>query len=545
MHSQARPRPVVLCVLDGLGERTEAAGNAVLLARTPELDALRARFPHTALRASGPEVGLAEGAPGRSDLGHLTLGAGRAVPAVGGRIDEAERGRRLGANDQIDLALRIAAYDNSRLHLLGLVSDGGVHSSFEALLALIDAADFREIPVVVHAFLDGRDCPPQSAMGYLDRLALHLEGKGIVGTVAGRHYAMDRGGHWDRTYAAFHAIVRDHVLGPEAPRADTPFDAVSQAYAQGLADAQVPPTRIGDYQGIRGDFMCDFAASRPEWIWTGEEIGLAFNIRGDRMRQLTSMLTGQGLAPEIALDLLTDRGKPVLAFPESHYFCLTEPGPGVALPVAFPAEPVRATLGEVLAWAGMKQLRLSETEKACHVTSFFSGGRIEPFAGQEDRILASPVLGETYAEHPEMSAPALAEEASRAAGTGAFDFILVTFANPDAVAHTGDLSATVRAVEAVDAAVGRIARAVHARGGALLVTAAHGNCERMIDVAGSPDPSHTASPVPFICALEASDPTALLQGGQLCDVAPTILALLGLEPPAAMKGRSLLRPRGG
>jgi 2,3-bisphosphoglycerate-independent phosphoglycerate mutase len=540
-----RPRPVVLCIIDGLGERAERTGNAVALAATPALDALRARSPHTLLGASGPHVGLPAGRPGDCQVGHLVLGAGRVVRTDRDRIDLTLGESHLGRVLMLDQTVRICLYDGCCLHLLGLLSDGGGHAALAHLFALIDLASFHEIPLVVHAFLDGRDVPPRSALGYLDRLQAHLEGKdATIGSLSGRYWAMDRDGRWDRTYQAFHAIVRDRVLGPAALRAETAFEALRSAYARGESDELLTPVRIGDYEGLRGDFVCDFAAAAPVWEWTGEDCGVAFNCRGDGMRQLTRMLTRQQLPDEVARDLLMDRRHPVRAFRPHCYLTLTSHAEGLeSVPVAFPPAVVPETLGEVVAAAGLRQLRCGETESADRLTRFLGGGREEPLVGETRVLVPSPRLVDTYEHQPEMSAAKVTARARAAIEQDEADLVVVGYANPDAVGHRGDLGAAIAAVEAVDAAVGELGAAAERVGGALVVTSDHGNCEMMLDEAGKPHCGHTANPVPLLY-LSPADPDARLRdGGNLADVAPTVLELLGLERPASMTGRSLRRAR--
>jgi 2,3-bisphosphoglycerate-independent phosphoglycerate mutase len=532
-----RPRPLVLCILDGFGERAERDANAVRLATTPNLDALAA-YPHTLIGTSGPDVGLPKGQMGNSEVGHLNFGAGRIALMDIMRIDVAVAERKLRLNPVINRTFHIAKHHHgSRLHLFGLISDGGVHSSLSHLFALIEAAYMDEIPVVVHAFLDGRDTPPQSAMGYLNQLDQVLDGgkKGVVGTLSGRYYAMDRDKRWERVHLAYQAIVRG-----TAPQAETVFDALATSYHHGKTDEFVEPVRIGEYTGVKGDFMADFSKPRDTaWQWIGEETGFAFNFRPDRMRELSAMLVRRNLPPE-ALEMVTDRGKPVVAFDEHSYATMTEYDPGLGVPVAFPRENVQESFGELLAARGMTQLRCAETEKYAHVTYFFSGGREPPFEGEDRVLVPSPRDVATYDQKPEMSAAGVAAEVVKAVESGKYDFILVNFANPDMVGHTGKLDPAIHAVEAVDAGVGAIMSAVRAAGGALLVTADHGNCEQMKDDKGRPHTAHTLNPVPLFYMNDADKEAKLRDGGRICDVAPTMLEILGLPQPEAMTGRSLL-----
>ncbi|HVY47117.1 MAG TPA: 2,3-bisphosphoglycerate-independent phosphoglycerate mutase [Minicystis sp.] len=529
----ARPRPLVLCILDGFGERAEESGNAIKLAKTPSLDEL-AKYPHTTIGTSGPDVGLPPGQMGNSEVGHLNFGAGRIAQMDITRIDALVAEHAIASNPVIFDAIFRAKQKKCRLHLLGLVSNGGVHSSIEHLYALIDAAHYEGVPVVVHAFLDGRDTPPKSAGEFIQKLEYWLEGKGTIGTVAGRYWAMDRDKRWERVQRAFTAIVRG-----KCEQIDTAFEAISLAYSLGRSDEFVDPMRIGDYEGVVGDFMADFAAKSPRWDWYGEEVALAFNFRPDRMREIVAMLVHKNL-PEEAEAMLVDRGKKIYAFDEADFFCMTEYDPKLGLKVAFPKEEVKDSFGEIVARAGLHQFRCAETEKYAHVTYFFNGGREAPFEGEERKLVPSPRDVPTYDKKPEMSEPEVTASVVAAIESGKYDFVLVNFANPDMVGHTGDLKAAIRAVEAVDAGLGRIMAAVRGAGGALLVTSDHGNCEQMKDAQGKPHTAHTTNRVPFYYMNEADAAAKLRGGGRICDVAPTMLAVLGLAQPEAMTGASLL-----
>jgi 2,3-bisphosphoglycerate-independent phosphoglycerate mutase len=530
-----RPRPLVLAILDGFGERKERDANAVRLSHTPHLDML-AEHAHTLIGTSGPDVGLPPGQMGNSEVGHLNFGAGRIALMDIMRIDVVIAENKLHKNPVIERTLTYAKHQKCRLHLFGLVSDGGVHSSLEHLFALINIAQLEDIPVVVHAFLDGRDTPPKSAGGYLQRLLDVLGNKGVIGTISGRYYAMDRDKRWDRVHKAVTAIVRG-----EAPRAPSAMEALADAYARGVTDEFVEPVRIGDYEGIKGDFMADFAAGeKPIWQWIGEEVGFAFNFRPDRMRELSAMLTRRNLPPEV-LDLMTDRGKPVLAFDDNWYSTMTDYDAALKLPVAFSREEIRDSFGEVLSRKGLSQFRCAETEKYAHVTYFFNGGREAPFEGEDRTLIPSPRDVATYDQKPEMSASGVTEQVVQAIKSGRYDFILVNFANPDMVGHTGKLEAAVKAVEAVDASVGAIMRALQEAGGALILTSDHGNCEQMKDDKGQPHTAHTLNPVPLYFAdfAAGAQKSKLRSGGRICDVAPTMLEILGIPKPAVMTGESL------
>jgi 2,3-bisphosphoglycerate-independent phosphoglycerate mutase len=539
----ARPRPLVLAILDGFGEREASDANAVRLATSPNLAAL-ARCPHTLIGTSGPDVGLPPGQMGNSEVGHLNFGAGRIAQMDITKIDVAIAENKLANNDVIaNRVFHYAMHQKCRVHLFGLVSDGGVHSSLEHLFALIDAAHFHDIPVVVHAFLDGRDTPPKSAAGYLEKLEAHLERKGVIGTVSGRYWAMDRDKRWDRVMKAYTAIVRG-----DAPRADTVFELLSSSYDKGVTDEFVEPTRIGAYEGIKGDFMAEFGAPVLKWEWYGEEVGFAFNFRPDRMRELSAMLIRHPSLPPEVLEFLSDRGKAVIAFQEGWYSTMTEYDPSLGLKVAYPKDEVSESFGEVLSRAGLTQLRCAETEKYAHVTYFFNGGREAPFEGEDRRLVPSPRDVATYDLKPEMSAAGVAGEVTAAIESGKYDFILVNFANPDMVGHTGKLDAAIQGVEAVDEGLGKIRAALAKTDGALIVTADHGNCEQMKDEQGEPHTAHTTNPVPlylerFGQGKAGNEGLELRSGGRICDVAPTMLELLGLPQPAVMTGVSLLPKR--
>jgi len=499
---------VVLAILDGLGERSGRTDNAVRLAATPHLDALSAECPHTLLGASGPDVGLPEGQMGNSEVGHLNFGAGRVAMMDISRIDNAVADGSLGHNPIIAEVFAKARATGGRVHLLGLVSDGGVHSSLEHLLALVDAAAAASVPVVVHAFLDGRDTPPHSAANYLAPLAAKLEGRGVLGTLSGRFYAMDRDQRWERVVRAWTTVVK-----AEGPRFGTWRGALADAYETGKGDEFVEPRVLGDYAGI-----------------AAEDTGLMFNFRPDRAREIVEALTSPSFEQFVRGDA------PRFA----HFACMTQYDPRLGLPVAYAKEVHPDIFPEVIARAGLRQFRCAETEKYAHVTYFFNGGVDTVYPGEDRTVIPSPRDVATYDLKPEMSAAAVTEAVVAAVSSGQYDFILVNFANPDMVGHTGVLSAAIRAVETVDTAVGAIAEAVRTAGGALLVTADHGNCETMTDpVTGAAHTSHTINPVPlwYLCP---GDPGRVLRsGGRISDVAPTMLALLGVAQPAAMTGRSL------
>jgi len=536
---EPRPRPLVLCVLDGVGLADEGPDNLVSCATMPTYRRLLERGAATSLDASGSQVGLPEGARGNGEAGHLTLGAGRIVPSACVRIDEALAQGKLGRNATLDALYQLAVYDGAPLHLVGLLSTAGVHSAFEHLLALVDLAAFHEVPVVVHAILDGVDTPPKAAAALLDRLSLHLEGKRAqLGTLAGRHYAMDIDGRCHRVSLAYQAIVRDKVLGPFAPRAESAFDALNLAYLQGQTDAFVEPTRLGEYAGLRGDFLCDFSDSPPVWEWTGEDCGLVVNHRPDGLRQLTQLLARADLPDEVTKDLLMDRHHPVRAFRDRYLATLVPMSHGLSLPAAFSSPPLAATLGATLSAAGLTQLRIAESDRRDHVTTFFDGRAATLPVGADLELVPAPRLIERPDERPALHVARVAERAATAIAAGSHDVILVHLGNAERVAGTGDRAARLEALEALDRALAQITEAVASAEGALVVTADHGGCEAHEDKRGRRLGAHSSNPVPLLLAADGHG--TLRAGGSLADVAPTVLALLGLEAPAEMTGRSLL-----
>jgi 2,3-bisphosphoglycerate-independent phosphoglycerate mutase len=497
-------------ILDGFGERAERQDNAVRLAKTPRLDALFADHPHTLIGTSGPDVGLPPGQMGNSEVGHLNFGAGRIAMMDISRIDVAVHDGTLGKNPVLAKLLADAKAKGGRLHLFGLLSDGGVHSMNTHLYALVDMAHATGVAVVVHAFLDGRDVQPGTAPGYVRALEEKLAGRGAIGTVAGRYWAMDRDNRWERVERAYKAIAL-----ADAPRFPTAIAGIEASYASGKTDEFVEPFVVGDYAGIV----------------PAKDAGLHFNFRPDRARELTRALATKDF------DSFPRNSGPPLA----SYACMTLYDGKLGLPIAFPKERFIDIFPEIVARAGLTQFRCAETEKYAHVTYFFNGGREEPFTGEERTMIPSPKDVPTYDKKPEMSARAVTDAVVAAIESGKFDFVLVNFANPDMVGHTGVLDAAIRAVEAVDEGVGRIADATLAKGGCLLVTADHGNCELMKDPAtGAPHTAHTTNPVPLLYVNDADRARRLAGGGRICDVAPTMLSLMGLPQPAVMTGRSLL-----
>ncbi|HEX2161266.1 MAG TPA: 2,3-bisphosphoglycerate-independent phosphoglycerate mutase [Thermoleophilaceae bacterium] len=523
---------VCLVILDGWGLAPPGPGNAVSLADTPVFDGLWERHRHTQLTACGRAVGLPDGQMGNSEVGHLNLGAGKIVRQDLARIDDAVAGGEFAENPALRDACA-AARESGRLHLLGLVSDGGVHASMDHLRALIElAASFGVPDLILHAFTDGRDTLPDSGAGYLATVEGWLaEHGGRVATVSGRYYAMDRDRRWPRVKLAYDAIVHgrpaglgndpDDFPGAEGgssvsteaaattPHTASAVAAVSAAYARGETDEFVRPTLVGEEGRVRdGDAV------------------ICFNFRPDRARELTRALVEPGFAE-------FDRG----AAPRVHYTTLTEYQEDWRYPVAFPPERPDATLASVLADRGVRQLHVAETEKYPHVTYFFNGGEEHPYAGEEHCLVDSPRDVPTYDHKPEMSAEAAASALVERWNAGGYGFGIINFANPDMVGHTGSIPAAVAAIEAVDVQLGRIVEAVHGSGGACIVTADHGNADHMLEPDGSPNTAHSLNPVPLIVT---ADVPGLRDGGILADVAPTVLELLGVAQPAEMTGKSLL-----
>jgi 2,3-bisphosphoglycerate-independent phosphoglycerate mutase len=505
-------RPVVLMILDGWGCAPDGPGNAVSLADTPVYDRLRREYPHGTLEASGPAVGLPPGQMGNSEVGHLNIGAGRVVYQDLTRISEAIADGEFFRNRVLKQACAKAVGRSGTLHLMGLVSAGGVHSDLGHLKACLELARREQVgDVVVHAFLDGRDTLPRSAKGYLADVQQSMDelGVGRYGVISGRYYAMDRDTRWDRIELAYDALVRSEgFFAADAP------SAVDAAYRRGENDEFVRPTIVEPESDPRvkdGD-VCIF-----------------FNFRPDRARELTRAFTEEGFTA-------FDRGDhpPVVDF-----VTMTEYKKEFALPVAFLPDHPKEVLADVLAEHGLHQLHIAETEKYAHVTFFFNGGVEKAVAGEERILVPSARDVPTYDHKPEMSAYGVTDELLKALTGGSFDFVVVNYANADMVGHTGVIAAAVTAVEAVDTCVGRVVDLVTRRGGVCLVTADHGNSDHMLEPDGSPNTAHSTNPVPFIATVAG---VKVRKGGRLCDLAPTALALLGIAQPGEMTGASLLAP---
>lgn len=507
-----RPRPVVLCILDGWGYREDPADNAVAQAHTPVFDRLWRSCPRAFLHASEEDVGLPRGQIGNSEVGHMNLGAGRVVfqdlPMIDKAIAEGELERNPALNGLID-ALKASG---GSCHLMGLLSPGGVHSHQSHFTALCKALSAAGVPVVIHGFLDGRDVPPRSAREQVGEFLKSIEGvPGIgFGTIDGRYYAMDRDKRWERVERAYNAMVA--AQGLEAP---DPLAAIDAAYGSDTGDEFVLPTVIGGYTGMKdgdGVLMVNFRADRAREILTAL-LDPAF--KGFGRRNPIRFAAAAGMV-EYSAEL------------NEH------------LSAIFPPKELTNVLGKVVSDAGLTQLRMAETEKYPHVTFFFNGGEEKVYPGEERIMVPSPKVA-TYDLQPEMSAPELADKAVEAVGSGRFDMLVINFANPDMVGHSGILEAAIKAVEAVDACLGRLVDAVAAQGGTLLVTADHGNCEMMRDpVTGGPHTAHTLNLVPLMLVNGPAGATALADG-KLADIAPTMLELMKLPQPTEMTGRSLIR----
>ena len=516
MADGAAVRPVALIIMDGWGNAPAGPGNAVTLADTPTYDMLHATAPRTELIPFGREVGLPAGQMGNSEVGHLNIGAGRVVYQTLTRIDLAIEDGSFMRNPVLVAAVRAAKERGATLHLLGLIGSGGVHAQDTHLLALLRLAKAEGLDrVAIHAFLDGRDTPPESARGFMRELEVQIGaiGVGTLATVLGRYYAMDRDKRWDRVRKAYDALT----LGA-GEQATSPDAAIARSYAAGVTDEFVRPTVIVGADGAPVGTVAD------------GDVMIFFNFRSDRARELSHAF----------VDVQFD-GFPRDAHPHVTFVTMTEYAADLPVDgVAFPTENLVEPLAEVIAANGLRQFHSAETEKYPHVTFFFNGGREEPFAGEDRRLIPSPKVA-TYDRQPEMSAPAVTDAVVAAIESGQYAFVLVNFANPDMVGHTGVLAAAIKAVETVDGCVGRVLAALNVAGGTAIVTADHGNAEEMIAPDGTPMTSHTMNPVPcFLTGPGVPPGTRLRPRGRLADIAPTILYLLGLPQPAVMTGESLI-----
>ncbi len=510
-------RPIILIIIDGWGVEEDPAYSAKAQANLPFYSSLLEKYPNTTLAASGVDVGLPEGQMGNSEVGHLNIGAGRVVYQDYTRINLAIKTGEMQANPVINDAMEKAAKNNSALHLMGLLSDGGVHSDQAHLNALMKMARDRGVAhIVVHAFMDGRDTPPQSGLMYMEKLIRFIEDEGLgniarVGTVSGRYYAMDRDNRWNRIKKAYDAMA----LG-EGEQADTAVAAIEQSYKNGQTDEFIEPTVI-----VRGD-------GTPVGRINDNDSVIFFNFRTDRTREITRAL---------ALDDFGGferKERPKL----SCFVCMTEYDKTFGLPVAFPPVSLHNIFGEVISNNGLTQLRIAETEKYAHVTFFFNGGLETPFKNEDRCLIPSPRDVATYDLKPEMSAAQVTDEVIKRVKSGKYDVVIMNFANPDMVGHTGIMDAAIKACETVDTCLSRIIPEVISQGGAAFVMSDHGNVERMYDPKDNePYTAHTSNKVPFILCREGY---ALKDGGRLGDVAPTILEVMGLPKPEEMTGRSLI-----
>jgi 2,3-bisphosphoglycerate-independent phosphoglycerate mutase len=510
----------VLIVLDGFGERAETQGNAIRLAKTPTFDAIYRDYPHTLVATSGLAVGLPDGQMGNSEVGHMNIGSGRIVYQDLTRINKAITDGTFYDNPQLTRAIDRAKERGGAVHLIGLTSPGGVHSSLDHAYAIVELCRRRGLTEVYwHAFLDGRDTPPRSAAQSLSEVEARLKtiGVGRIASVVGRYYAMDRDNRWDRVAEAYQLLID----GKGAHASDAAA-AVLASYAANVGDEFVRPVVITDTAGAPLRRICD-----------GDSV-VFFNFRADRARELTRALTQPSFGG-------AGTGFPRPRVPRlADYVCMCVYDHAFGLPVAFPPQPLSKILGEHLADLGLQQFRTAETEKYAHVTFFFNGGREEPFPGEERRLVPSPKHVATYDQQPEMSAAEVASGVVAAIEGERFAFVLVNFANPDMVGHTGVLPAAVSAVDTIDACIGRIVAAARAHDAAVVITADHGNCETMIDSNGGPHTAHTTNPVPFLVIDDRQRGAKLRDDGRLCDVAPTVLRIMGLPAPKEMEGHSLL-----
>ncbi|MDD3029151.1 MAG: 2,3-bisphosphoglycerate-independent phosphoglycerate mutase [Alphaproteobacteria bacterium] len=505
-----RPRPVVLCILDGWGMRAETESNALALASTPVFDKMWAEAPHTLLQASEENVGLPKGQMGNSEVGHMNLGAGRIVLQDLPKIDRAVESGEIKANPTLRSLIEALKASRGTCHLMGLTSPGGVHSHQNHMIALAKVLSEAGVPVAFHAFLDGRDVLPRSALDSIKPVIKALASfQGVrLATLCGRYYAMDRDKRWERVEKAYDLLV----AGKGEPFND-PLEAIKASYDAGVSDEFVKPVVLGGYAGMNDGDGVVFA-----------------NFRTDRARELLTALcvpAFDGFARSRILRLAAVAGMVEYAETITPY-----------APALFPPKRIDNSLGEVVANAGLTQLRLAETEKYPHVTFFFNGGREEPFKGEERILVPSPKVP-TYDLKPEMSAVEVTDKAVKAIAANRFDLIVMNYANPDMVGHTGDLAAAIKAVETVDVCLGRVVEAVEKRHGLLFVVGDHGNCENMVDPeTKGPHTAHTVNPVPFI-ALGAGKAFSL-RTGKLADVAPTMLSLMEMPKPEEMDGNNLI-----
>src|SRR5277367_710124 len=528
-----RPKPLVLIILDGWGYRAETKANAIALARKPTYDRLLREYPNTLIQTSGHYVGLPDGQMGNSEVGHLNIGAGRIVHMDSTRIELMIQNGEFFSNPVLLSAMKNARAGGRRLHLFGLLSNGGVHSYQTHLYALLKMARQNGVDrVFVHAFMDGRDTLPTNGAGYLEQLQQKIReyNTGKIATVNGRYYAMDRDRRWERIAKAFNAIV---FGDGEGGKYVDPVQGVKASYNKDVTDEFIVP------------FVCVDNRGEPLAAIRDDDSCICFNFRADRVRQITRALArnsflnekgGRDLPGADDLDATIPRDR----VPRNlQYVCMTRYDKNFSLPVVIPPESMNNILANVMGQMSLRNLRVAETEKYAHVTYFFNGGVEQPFPGEERLMVQSPKVA-TYDLKPEMSAAGIADVVVKATEEGTFDVIIVNFANADMVGHSGKLEPTIKAVETVDACLGLIEPVVRAKGGALLITADHGNAEMMIDPAtGGPHTAHTTNPVPFIVVAENGTKFSLKPGGSLRDISPTVLGMLGIPQPKEMTGSDL------
>ncbi|PZO37324.1 MAG: 2,3-bisphosphoglycerate-independent phosphoglycerate mutase [Pseudanabaena frigida] len=511
--------PLVLIILDGWGYREETEGNAIAAANTPVIDSLWSTYPKTLLQASGKDVGLPKGQMGNSEVGHLNIGAGRVVPQELVRISDAVDDGSLLSNPALVAVCEKVKANNGKLHLIGLCSDGGVHSHIDHLLGLVDLAKLQDVQdVCIHAITDGRDTLPQSGINFIKLLQAHLTkiGTGRIVTISGRYFVMDRDKRWDRVQKAYEVLTNDEIT----TELTSTVDVLEAAYKEKVTDEFLPPTRVAHGAIAAGDGV------------------ICFNFRPDRSREIT-----QALVAENFTGFERKLIKPLA------YATFTQYDSSLPVPVAFTPQNLTNLLGPVVASHGLKQLRLAETEKYAHVTYFFDGGLEEASEG-DDRLLVNSPRVSTYDQQPEMSATEVTRVASEAIAKRIYSLIVINYANPDMVGHTGNFDATVTALEHVDRCLGNLLSSIANAGGTALITADHGNAEYMWDEHGNPWTAHSNNPVPFILVEgegrkiygHGADVKLKLSGGRLADIAPTILEILQIPQPAEMTGVSLLEP---
>jgi len=529
----ARPKPLVLIILDGWGYRAETKANAIAMAHKPTYDRLLREYPNTLIHTSGKFVGLPDGQMGNSEVGHLNIGAGRIVHMDSTRIELMIQNGEFFSHPVLLAAMKNAQASGRQLHLFGLLSDGGVHSYQTHLYALLKMAQQNGVKrVFVHAFMDGRDTLPTNGAGYIEQLQQKMReyNTGKIASVNGRYYAMDRDRRWERIAKACNAMV--HGDGEGGKYADA-MKGVKDSYNKDVTDEFIVP------------FVCVDGRGEPVATIRDDDSCICFNFRADRVRQITRALArnsglntqgGRDLQGWEDLDATISRDR----VPKNlHYVCMTQYDKKFTLPVVIPPESMNNILANVMGEMNLRNLRVAETEKYAHVTYFFNGGVEQPFPGEDRLLVQSPKVA-TYDLKPEMSAAGIADAVVKAVEDGTFDVVIVNFANADMVGHSGKIEPTVKAVETVDACLGRIELAVRAKGGAMLITADHGNAEMMIDPAtGGPHTAHTTNPVPFIIVAENGKQFTLRPGGSLRDISPTVLGMLGLDEPKEMTGQDL------